>query len=55
MQYHEILALCLRNTKYFYRFIGQILQAEPKRLASVVKLKTPRALGNAVELPRFLN
>ena len=30
-------------------FIGRILQAEPKKLASVVKPKTPRALGIAVD------
>ena len=30
-------------------FIGWILQAEPKKLASVVKPKTPRALGIAVD------
>ena len=29
-------------------FIGRILQAEPKKLASVVKPKTRRALGIAV-------
>ena len=30
-------------------FIGRISQAEPKKLASVVKPKTPRALGIAVD------
>ena len=30
-------------------FIGRILQAAPKKLASVVKPKTPRALGIAVD------
>ena len=30
-------------------FIGQILQAEPKKLASVVKPKTRRALGIVVD------
>ena len=40
------VALCLRNTKCF---IGRILQAEPKKLASVVKPKTRRALGIVVD------
>ena len=30
-------------------FIGRILQAEPKRLASVVKPKTPHALGISID------
>ena len=30
-------------------FIGRISQAEPEKLASVVKPKTPRALGIAVD------
>ena len=31
-------------------FIGRILQAEPKKLASVVKPKTRRALGIVVDI-----
>ena len=30
-------------------FIGRILQAEPKKLASIVKPRMPRALGIAVD------
>ena len=43
---------CSKLSLYFYKirnaFIGQILQAEPKKLASVVKQKTRRALRIAV-------
>ena len=43
---------CSKLSLYFYKirnaFIGRILQAEPKKLASVVKQKTRRALGIAV-------
>ena len=49
-EYHEPLlktfTLCLRNTKCF--IIAQISQAEPKKLASVIKPKTRHALGIAV-------
>ena len=43
---------CSKLLRYVYEipnaFIGRILQAEPKKLASVVKPKTRRALGIAV-------
>ena len=42
---------CSKVLRYVYEipnaFIMQISQAEPKKLASVVKLKTRRALGIA--------
>ena len=41
----KTFAFCLRNTN---AFIERISQAEPKKLASVVKPKTRRALGIAV-------
>ena len=44
---------CLKLLRYVYEipntFIGRISQAEPKKLASVVKSKTPRALGIAID------
>ena len=43
---YDNVALCLRNTK---SFIGRILQVEPKKLASVVKPKTHRALRIVVD------
>ena len=43
---------CSKLSRYVYEipnvFIGRISQAEPKKLASVVKPKTRRALGIAV-------
>ena len=43
---------CSKLLRYVYEipnaFIGRISQAEPKKLASVVKTKTRRALGIAV-------
>ena len=43
---------CSKLSRYVYEipnvFIGRISQAEPKKLASVVKPKTCRALGIAV-------
>ena len=43
---------CSKLLRYVYEipnaFIGRISQAEPKKLASVVKSKTRRALGIAV-------
>ena len=43
---------CSKLLRYVYEipnaFIGRISQAEPKKLASVVKPKTRRALGIAV-------
>ena len=43
---------CSKLSRYVYEipnaFIRRILQAEPKKLASVVKPKTRRALGIAV-------
>ena len=41
----KTFALCLRIPN---AFIGRISQAEPKKLASIVKPKTRRALGIAV-------
>ena len=50
-EYHEpllkTLVLCLRNTKYFY-WANFASGAYCKKLASVVKPKTRRALGIAV-------
>ena len=44
---------CSKLVRYVYEipntFIGRILQAEPKKLVSVVKLKTHHALGIAVD------
>ena len=51
---HELLLKTLSSMlRYVYEilnaFIGRILQAEPKKLASVVKPKTRRALGIAFD------
>ena len=41
--------MAARNRGRVYSFIGRILQAEPKNLASVSKPKMRRALGIAVD------
>ena len=45
--------LCSKLLRYVYEipntFIGRISQAEPKKLASVVKPQMPRALGIVVD------
>ena len=48
----SIMNCCSKLLRYVYHipnaFIGRISQAEPKKLASIVKPKTRRALGIAV-------